>query len=96
MIPVTDVYVEDIALPGAKVKPLWAVHAKADRLYVFTDYRALSSDRAVVERVAEKVRQRGVINPDLWDHATRTYDETANHMTDMWLWEEEEKMAGRW
>lgn len=86
------VYVDNIGLQG----PIYAVHIRAERLYVFTDYRALSSDRAAVERFAEKVRKAEEFNPDLWQFGDMTDAERERHYRDMYEWEETEKLAGRW
>jgi hypothetical protein len=89
-----EVYVADIANPG--YGPIYAVHVRADRLYVLTNPQALSSELAYVERLAKRVRASGAIDPDLWDRAEITNQEMIDKAHDTWVWEQEEQMAGRW
>jgi hypothetical protein len=77
MKKISKVWVGDIANPG--FGPIFAVHALADREYVFVDHRVLSDDEDFVAAFAEKVRARGEIDPALWDTATMTDDERVAH-----------------
>lgn len=89
-----SVYVDDIANPGHG--PIYAVHVRADRLYVQTNPQALSSEKAFVEQLAAKVRAKGEIDSDLWDFAETTPTEMEAKAHDTWVWEQEEQMAGRY
>ncbi len=89
-VPISEVYLDNISYPG--VAPIYAVHVRADRLYIFCDPRALSHDKDFVEEFAQRVRLAGEINPDLWEFAEMTESERETYEYGMWMRDQEERI----